>query len=985
MYEEPADDLPPDPSQKSDGTKRRSLIRRILASWTVSSVMGNDKGSATRSPEHPRFLRFLLWKRLCAPRRTTKEAAWSRHLLSFVLSRPTQPETRFNRIEQESMATRQSRDLPFPSNKQPETDAGHRHSPIWAAHVLTCSQMSLPTAPKTPAPLNRVQQTDYQSTPSNQNASATSQGLRTWTVPEIRPLLAKDVTQFNLGKLDRYLYHILRKVGAIKAHVVGGKEIARPSDEVIRKGLQDCLEEIDKAAQKRKGLMKEIDNAFKAYSKGQTEAARYASFVKVSNKILALLKDVGIEGCPAAVSGDDELQFMVHDSRQIQSEHRGGTYGRKPDVVLSRRKYITPLYAGEVKTSGINHLMTNAPPGKFLPWEQGLMHSEFKKGSSSMPVPTKWRPVIGSESGGTYETKEQLEQEIEEAMRPAAVEAESETLPTSVASGSRARRSKATSSNAAKPRIKSQPSMAKSTERKVKVMKETEADRVAAVQLGEYAAESLYNTFGREHIMGLLINGANINIWHYDHEAPVQMTGFDFLKNPQYFFLLLLAIQRFSNEDWGFLPGFDKLVGLAEGASYTLDLADCQASAEEETGTSPAGQQTPAEVVSDGPIFTGEKGNMKRPQFGLIGRATGVLYGAIGQREVAIKLSYPEKCRDREKEFVDRAKKDFDKRGYEDYNPCDYLPEILAAKEYTEFQSGPLRQAVLEKEEGYASIERANRVPYLLAMPKYDPISSLTTDWEVFLGAFFALFYCHAMLWSIGIRHGDISESNLMWDPIEQKPKLCDFDLSHFAEPPTIGQEEKPVGPKGYSNTGTWIFMADELLTPLAMEGKVKRVYRHEVESFIAVLVWVACQYKDGELQKPAPLDEWNDTLYERIVLQRDKTYTEIAKRTFTRPFALDAKLWGSITVTIMDIRGFLAKSKDARTDQDKYEFYQEVDPDLAASSKPDTPPHDFDTLRSLLKIFTWPIFKHPRAEPFVRLAKERIGLAGGNSAPPST
>ncbi|KAJ3514894.1 hypothetical protein NMY22_g14598 [Coprinellus aureogranulatus] len=862
--------------------------------------------------------------------------------------------------------------------------------------------MSLPTAPKTPTPLNRVQQTDYQSTPANQNASATSQGLSTWTVPEIRPLLAKDVTAFKLGNLERYLYHILRKVGAIKAHVVGGKEVARPSDEVIREGLQGCLKEIDEAVKKEPTLMTEIEEALLAYSKGQTEAAHYGAFVNISNKAFAVLKGVVIEGCCAAVSGDDELQFMVHDSRQIQSNHRGGIYGRKPDVVLSRRKYISPLYADEVDISGIGHLTANAPPGQFLPWEQGLMHSEFKKRPGAMPLPAKWRPVIGSESGGTYETKEQLEHEIEEAMRPAAVGTGSETLPTSVASGSRPRKSRATSSKAAKPRIKSQPSKAKSTSergekrpasvltgtsqesasKKVKVLKETEADRVAAVQLGEYAAESLYNTFGREHIMGLLINGANINIWHYDHEAPVQMTGFDFLKAPQYLFLLLLAIQRFSSEDWGFLPGFDKLVGLADGASYTLDLADRRTSAEKETGTIPAEQQTPAEVVSNGPIFTGEKGNMKRPQFGLIGRATGVLYGAIGQREVAIKLSYPEKCRDREKEFVDKAKKDFDKRGYEDHNPCDYLPEILAAKEYTEFQSGPLRQAVLENEDVYASIERANRVPYLLAMPKYDPISSLTTDWEVFLGAFFALFYCHAMLWSIGIRHGDISESNLMWDPIEQKPKLCDFDLSHFAEPPTIGQEEKPVGPKGYSNTGTWIFMASELLSPLAMEGQVKRVYRHEVEAFMAVLLWVACQYKDGKLQKPAPLDDWNHTQYECIVIQREKTYKQIQQRTFTRPASLAGDLWLSISRTINFFTGFLHDLGSARTKQADYEMLLAEAPSQAV--EPQVSLDDFNGLRSLLTVLTWPIFTHPLAEPFVRLTKERIGL-NGNGAPTTT
>ncbi|KAJ3540601.1 hypothetical protein NMY22_g4228 [Coprinellus aureogranulatus] len=874
--------------------------------------------------------------------------------------------------------------------------------------------MSLPTAPKTPEPLNRVQQTDYQSTPSNQNASATSQGLRTWTVPEIRPLLAKDVTAFNLGNLDRYLYHILRKVGAIKAHVVDGKEVARPSDEVILEGLQGCLEAIDKVAQKKGVLMEEIEDAFKAYSKGQTEAARYGDFVNGSNKVLALLKGVVIGGCRAAPSGrGEQLQFMVHDSREIQSTHGGSTYGRKPDVVLARRKFIKPLYPNDDDTKSLKHLMAKAPGGNFLPWEQGLMYSEFKKGPSSMPDPSPWTPVLGSESNGAYETKAQLEHEIAAARRALAEEAERATLPSSVASSSRPRRSQASRSRtvnnsrtkAHQPQSKSKLSVSSTpqevgsstsetgrkrsasavnsqgpAQKKPRAQKETEADKVAAVQLGEYAAESLFNTFGREHVIGLLINGANINIWYYDHEAPLQMTGFDFLKNPQYFFLLLLALQRFSDEDWGFLPGFAKLVGNAE---YKLDLTDCWISGKEEDSGS-VEKKVSTKKGSKKHVLSGEKKNMKKPQFGLVGRATGVLYGVVGKQEVAVKLSYPEKARNREQEFIDQAKEKFGKRGYEDHNPCDYLPEILAAKEYTEFQSGPLRQAVLEKEEDYVGIERANRVPYLLAMPKYDPISSLTTDWEVFLGAFFALFYCHAMLWSIGIRHGDISESNLMWDPIEQKPKLCDFDLSHFAEPPTVGKEEEPVGPKGYSNTGTWIFMANELLTGHAMAGKVKRVYRHEVESFIAVLLWVTCQYKDGKLQKPARLDNWIQTNYRDILGEREDTYKEIREQSFTPPSSIPTSLWSMIRLTINRLSKFLHDLGGARDDYEYQQSLRLTDLDLG----PDVSLDDYDGLRALRKIFAWPLFQHAHAQHFAKLLRERIAVIAPDDAsvkPPAT
>ncbi|KAJ3529146.1 hypothetical protein NMY22_g9120 [Coprinellus aureogranulatus] len=300
-----------------------------------------------------------------------------------------------------------------------------------------------------------------------------------------------------------------------------------------------------------------------------------------------------------------------------------------------------------------------------------------------------------------------------------------------------------------------------------------------------------------------------------------------------------------------------------------------------------------------------------------------------------------------------------------------------------ELHFGPIRLFCPEEEEEFADTP-ANRVPYLVVMPRLEAISALTKNWDDFMGAFVTLFCGHAMLWSTGIRCEGISEDNLLWDPIAKKPKLCDFDLSHFAEPPSISEDETQVGPTDYLNTGNWIFKAKELLTPRGMEGQVKRVYRHEVEAFVAVLLWVSCQYKDGKRQIPAPLDDWDQTLYECTVSQRDKTYTEIEWGTFTRPSALDAKQWRRIVRTITKFRVFLAAHALTRSEQFDYQQALDDDDDEADSLKPDTPVYEFDTLRSLPKIFTWPIFKHPRAKHFVGLTKECIGLTGGNSAPTS-
>lgn len=206
------------------------------------------------------------------------------------------------------------------------------------------------------------------------------------------------------------------------------------------------------------------------------------------------------------------------------------------------------------------------------------------------------------------------------------------------------------------------------------------------------------------------------------------MTGFDFLKTPQYLVLFLFALQRFTSEQWGTLDDF---VEMKDNQSFSVDLTAIW-----------EGEKVDRQDVK----FTGKKDDITKPRYGLNGRGTGVLYGTVGapdsgnQQRVAIKLSWAEKSRNQEKEFIDRAKEAFHDITVE--NPCDYLPTILAAKEYPQFQTAPIRRAVLTDEalDNYPC--KANRLPRLVAMPQYQPITTLTTDWNKFLVAFFALFYC---------------------------------------------------------------------------------------------------------------------------------------------------------------------------------------------------------------------------------------------------
>jgi hypothetical protein len=106
----------------------------------------------------------------------------------------------------------------------------------------------------------------------------------------------------------------------------------------------------------------------------------------------------------------------------------------------------------------------------------------------------------------------------------------------------------------------------------------------------------------------------------------------------------------------------------------------------------------------------------------------------------------------------------------------------------------------------------------------------------------------HYHLWIGGVEHSDISVKNLMYDKInENRGVLNDYDLAHL-----LGQPR----PSGTERTGTMPFMALDLLTDDAWEGKIRRLYRHDCESFAWVLLWICHRYDGGKEISNAPLGE---------------------------------------------------------------------------------------------------------------------------------
>ena len=227
------------------------------------------------------------------------------------------------------------------------------------------------------------------------------------------------------------------------------------------------------------------------------------------------------------------------------------------------------------------------------------------------------------------------------------------------------------------------------------------------------------------------------------------------------------------------------------------------------------------------------------------------------------------------------------------------------------------------------------------------------------------------MLWSVGIRHGDISDNNLMWDPKTQKPKLCDFDLSHLCERPKLGPKEVgPSGPTGFSNTGTWIFMATELLSHDAMDGRVKRVYRHEVEAFIAVLVWIICRYQDGKLRGGDPLGHWIQTSYLECSAKRRRTFIQIVEGTFQQPAGVPDDIWLSLGLTLWKSLRLSTDAIEAQRGEVVYKRFVALNPEFTIDRKS---PDDYNTLRVVPKILTWRLFRNEAAQKFIGLVDESI------------
>ncbi|KAK7680257.1 hypothetical protein QCA50_016766 [Cerrena zonata] len=140
----------------------------------------------------------------------------------------------------------------------------------------------------------------------------------------------------------------------------------------------------------------------------------------------------------------------------------------------------------------------------------------------------------------------------------------------------------------------------------------------------------------------------------------------------------------------------------------------------------------------------------------------------------------------------------------------------------------------------------------MIVFKKLIPITDTTV--ENLSQPFLETIQCHALLWSLGIRHGDISVTNLMVDPESRKGILNDFDLTKVVN--TFDARSL----RGNDRVGTMVFMALDLLKEKGLPGRIARLYRHDLESFCWVFLWICYCYENGKVTLRFPFKDWIST-----------------------------------------------------------------------------------------------------------------------------
>ncbi|KAJ7679249.1 hypothetical protein DFH06DRAFT_507547 [Mycena polygramma] len=539
---------------------------------------------------------------------------------------------------------------------------------------------------------------------------------------------------------------------------------------------------------------------------GTHESVLYQPFVELANYCLKVL---GL---------DQTLVFCRNDPQFVQ----GSNSNRKPDVLTVHPDVLKRLSqsAGVRRAAPVK--MAGKGPSPPFHWREVRAFWEFKPNDVADPVV----PVIKPAS----EPRQAKPPKVAKSStsKPKSTEPPSDRVTRS--------KSKAPSTSTNSPQPASQEPVASGSSRPASQKSATGSmgntasqsaltsvpEKSPKLQCASYALELLSNGGLRSHVIGVLVSLHSLELLYYDHSIVIKSERLRFVENPALFVSVLLSFGNLTPAEWGY-PSFLKSPTphlLPENQHFSPDMYANHT------------------LELDG--WTLELGSIIFRAHGIIGRGTVVVQAKVikcppgnglTDPDVVVKLSWVARTRVSEVEFVQTAIRHATQEpggGMEKHLPAIY--------HYEEIEHGaPQTQAFLVR---HFQNEYEDRVLRVIVQEVLRPIEQLTDPNELAV-AFMGVVKCHRWLYEKPkILHRDVSINNLMFRKVDGKVYgvLNDYDLAEF--------HDRDSPPASKQRTGTRPYMAADLLVPIPP----KHLFRHDLESFFYVLVFLTCNLKGSEL-----------------------------------------------------------------------------------------------------------------------------------------
>ncbi|KZS99784.1 uncharacterized protein LAESUDRAFT_732882 [Laetiporus sulphureus 93-53] len=340
-------------------------------------------------------------------------------------------------------------------------------------------------------------------------------------------------------------------------------------------------------------------------------------------------------------------------------------------------------------------------------------------------------------------------------------------------------------------------------------------------------------------------------VWWYDQQGAIQSSGVDFIKDLPYFLVLIATFRH---------------LGLREcGIDATLRRDGHQHYLKRATREYPRNDRTVHEIhprrTHGFDVTFGDRKDQTNVKAATIARSDKIVrsrYSLFGreardfeatqkkatQADTVMKRYWPEVTLTSEAVALERAVE----MGRGDPLIEGHLPTVLASYDLN-YSTGTIREDIQKEGRTVGNAIGDSHCMRLLLMRKLLPIDGLPA--EEFLRVWVECYRCHFALWMKGLKHTDISLDNMLYDPVTQKGVLNVCNLVYLDDrSQAIGQER----------TGTVPFMAMDLLSREYFRGEIARLYRHDFESFLWILLYRLLRGFTTEQNKD--LGKWNTGNY---------------------------------------------------------------------------------------------------------------------------